>query len=163
MSTIFRLSIIRHAPYQIICWRNAWYVVGHCQLGNTIRNFKVERIKNLFLTNNAFQCSSDFAGTYSFFQNLLPISNGSDMLIELLVRGSKSSNNHICDYWYLRQCVNSKWDNLVVFTVEKDVLLDQVARILLPYGNSLQIIASMSLIQKMVKKLSELMTFHQSI
>lgn len=50
----------RFDPYQMMCQRGDWYVIGHCHRHNDIRVYNVARIIRLEMTGESFQKEADF-------------------------------------------------------------------------------------------------------
>lgn len=47
-------------PYALACSRGWWYVIGFCRLRNDIRSFRVDRIRELAVTEAGFERPPDF-------------------------------------------------------------------------------------------------------
>lgn len=150
-------------PYQLIHWKNAWYVIGHCHNHHAIRSFKVERIVSLQLTDHEFTRPLDFSGSSSFFEGLLPRTGDIELTTDIVLAGTESSIQHISEHWYLKNCVIEQTQHQITFRVEAKVGYEHLPRLLLPYQQSLRILHPTSLRNRMIEELTALIHFHQSV
>lgn len=148
-------------PYKIIYWNNKWYVIGFCHLRNDFRSFRVDRIESLLLTENKFNQPEDFSARDFFLKNLLPAQD-KEGIISLVINGSKSALNDVCQHWFLGNYLQERTSNQAVFLLEKSILYTYVPNLLLPYGKSIQVIEPISFKKRLIEVLSELIQFHQA-
>ncbi|WP_099157084.1 helix-turn-helix transcriptional regulator [Virgibacillus ndiopensis] len=148
-------------PYRIIYWNNKWYVIGFCHLRNDIRSFRVDRIENLMLTENKFNRPENFSARDFFMKNLLPTLEDKEEIISLVITGNTSTLDNLCQHWFLGHYLQERTSNQAVFLLEKDMIHTYVPYLLLPYGKSIQVIEPMSLKNRLIEILSELIKFHQ--
>lgn len=147
-------------PYRIIYWNNKWYMIGFCHLRNNIRSFRVDRIESLVITENKFNHPEDFSARDFFLKNLVPTEYNQE-LIPLVVNGSKSTLDDVCQHWFLGNYLQERTSNQAIFLLEKNILHTYVPYLLLPYGKSIQVIEPISFKKKLIEVLSELIKFHQ--
>ncbi|MBG9802288.1 WYL domain-containing protein [Brevibacillus laterosporus] len=148
-------------PYRIIYWNNKWYVIGFCHLRNDIRSFRVDRIESLMLTENKFNRPENFPARDFFMDNLLPTIKDKEGIIYLVINGNPRALADICQHWFFGHYLQERTSNQAVFLLEKDMIHKYVPYLLLPYGKSIQIIEPISLKQRLIEVLSELIKFHQ--
>lgn len=148
-------------PYKNIYWNNKWYVIGFCHLRNDIRSFRVERIEHLLLTENKFNSPDHFSAHDFFLKNLLPPIDDKEDIIPLVITGNRNTLNNVCKHWFLGNYLQEQTSNQAVFLLERDIIHTHVPYLLVPYGKSIQIIEPISLKQRLVEVLSELIEFHQ--
>ncbi|MCM3039910.1 YafY family transcriptional regulator [Paenibacillus motobuensis] len=148
-------------PYKNIYWNNKWYVIGFCHLRNDIRSFRVERIEHLLLTENKFNSPDHFSAHDFFLKNLLPPIDDKEDIIPLVITGNRNTLNNVCKHWFLGNYLQEQTSNQAVFLLERDIIHTHVPYLLVPYGKSIQIIEPISLKQRFVEVLSELIEFHQ--
>ncbi len=148
-------------PYRIIYWNNKWYVIGFCHLRNDIRSFRVDRIESLMLTENKFNQPENFSARDFFLKNLLPTVEDKEGIISLVINGNKSTLNDVCQHWFLGNYLQGRTSNQAVFLLEKGIIHTYVPYVLLPYGKSIKVIEPISLKEKFIEILSELIQFHQ--
>lgn len=147
-------------PYKIIYWNNRWYIIGFCRLRNNIRSFRVDRIESLVITENRFNHPEEFSASDSFLKNLIPKEYNQE-IISLVLNGSKSTLNDVCQHWFLGNYLQECTTNEATFLLEKSILHTYVPYLLLPYGKSIQVIEPISFKKKFIEVLSELIEFHQ--
>lgn len=147
-------------PYKIIYWNNKWYMIGFCHLRNNIRSFRVDRIESLVLTENKFNPPEDFSARDYFLKNLVPTEYNQG-INPLVIKGSKSTLDDVCQHWFLGNYLQERTSNQAIFLLEESILHTYVPYLLLPYGKSIQVIEPISFKKKLVEVLSELIQFHQ--
>lgn len=147
-------------PYKIIYWNNRWYIIGFCRLRNNIRSFRVDRIESLVITENRFNHPEEFSASDSFLKNLIPKEYNQE-IISLVLNGSKSTLNDVCQHWFLGNYLQERTTNEATFLLEKSILHTYVPYLLLPYGKSIQVIEPISFKKKFIEVLSELIEFHK--
>ena len=148
-------------PYRIIYWNNKWYVIGFCHLRNDIRSFRVDRIESLMLTENKFNRPENFSARDFFIKSLLPTIEDKEGIISLVINGEKSVLADICQHWFLGHYLQERTSNQAVFLLEKDMMHTYVPYLLLPYNKSIKVIEPISLKERLIEVLSELIKFHQ--
>ncbi|MEA3319484.1 MAG: WYL domain-containing protein [Bacillota bacterium] len=148
-------------PYRIIYWNNKWYVIGFCHLRNDIRSFRVDRMESLMLTENRFNQPENFPARDFFIKSLLPTIEDKEGVISLVINGDKSVLADICQHWFLGHYLQERNSNQAVFLLEKDVIHTYVPYLLLPYNKSIKVIEPISLKQRLIEVLSDLIKFHQ--
>lgn len=148
-------------PYKIIFWNNKWYIIGFCHFREDIRSFRADRIEDLLVTENKFDCPNDFLASDSFLKNLLPTIKDEKEIVSLVIIGDTSTINDICQHWFLGNYLHEKSADQAVFLLEKDITHTYVPHLLLPYAKSIQIIEPASLKKKIIEVLLELLKFYQ--
>ncbi|WP_078553498.1 helix-turn-helix transcriptional regulator [Bacillus alkalicellulosilyticus] len=148
-------------PYRMIYWNHKWYVIGFCHLRNDIRNFRIDRIESLMLTENKFNRPENFSARDFFLKSLLPTIEDKEGNISLVISGDKSVLADISQHWFLGHYLKERTSNQAVFLLENDMLHTYVPYLLLPYNKSIKIIEPISLKKKLIEVLSELIIFHQ--
>ncbi|OEH92605.1 helix-turn-helix transcriptional regulator [Bacillus solimangrovi] len=148
-------------PYRIIYWNNKWYVIGYCHLRNDVRSFRVDRIESLMLTEEQFNLPENFSARDYFLKNLLPTMEDKESIISMVVNGDAKVLDDLCQHWFLGHYLQERTANQAKFLFEKDMMLKHVPYFLLQYGKSIQIVEPISLKERLIEVLSELITFHQ--
>ena len=148
-------------PYRMIYWNNKWYVIGYCHLRNDIRSFRVDRIERLMVTETKFNRPANFSAGEYFINGLLPTIEDKEGIISLVLNGSKSALDDICEHWFLGHYLQERTSNQAVFLLEKEIIHTYVPHLLLPYNQSIKVIEPISLKKRLIEVLSELIEFHQ--
>lgn len=148
------------APYGIVYWKNNWYIVAFCYRRNEIRSFRVDRINNLRETTNTFERPKEFSASKFLMNGLLE--GNKESYIQLIIEGNSSALNSLCQHWYLGNNATDTTSNRVIFLLEKEIIYKYIPNILLPYGKSIKIIEPVSLKQKMVEILSDLISYYEN-
>ncbi|MFJ7953513.1 helix-turn-helix transcriptional regulator [Lysinibacillus sp. NPDC096418] len=148
-------------PYGIIYWNINWYVIAFCQLRNEIRSFRVGRIISIIQTEITFNRPKNFSASEFFMKNLLPKVEDKQKLIPLVLRGKTSALDDLCQHWFLGHHFKERTSKEVIFLLEEDAIHTYVPYLLLPYGKSIQVIEPISLKQKLIEVLYELIDFYQ--
>ncbi|KGR76173.1 helix-turn-helix transcriptional regulator [Ureibacillus sinduriensis] len=149
-------------PYRIIYWNNKWYVIGFCHLRNEIRSFRVDRIESLMPTENKFEQPENFSASDFFMNNLLPTIEDKEEITTLIITGGNRALEDICGHWFLGHYLHQRSSDQAIFLLEKDILHTYIPYLLLPYGKSIRVTEPISLKERLVEVLSELINFHQN-
>lgn len=148
-------------PYGLIYWNNHWYVVAFCHLRNEIRNFRVGRMLRIIQTEITFNRPTLFSASEFFMKNLLPDVKEKEGLIPLVISGKTSALDDLCQHWFLGHYVEERTSNKLIFLVQEEAIHTYVPYLLLPYGKSIQVIEPISLKQKLIEVLYELIDYYQ--
>ncbi|WP_100331178.1 helix-turn-helix transcriptional regulator [Bacillus xiapuensis] len=148
-------------PYRIIYWNNKWYMIGFCHLRKDIRSFRVDRMESLRPIENKFNQPENFSARDFFMKNLLPTIEDKTGSTPLVISGNKGALDDICQHWFLEHYLQERTSNQAVFLLEKDVIHTYIPYLLLPYDKSIQVIQPISLKERLVEVLSELIKFYQ--
>ncbi|WP_250675521.1 YafY family protein (plasmid) [Paraclostridium ghonii] len=148
-------------PYGIVHWNNNWYIVAFCQMRNEIRSFRVDRISSVIETLNTFNRPKEFSASEFFIRGIVTEIKDEDNLISLVIEGSINALDNLCQHWFLGYYLKERTSNKVIFKLNEEVIFTYIPNILLPYGKSIQIIEPLSLRDKMVENLLELIDYYQ--
>nr|WP_285222539.1 MULTISPECIES: WYL domain-containing protein [unclassified Exiguobacterium] len=148
-------------PYKIVYWKSAWYVTGHCHLRNAIRNFRVNRIEQLTVTDHLFLLPESFRESDLFLTELLPSSETNESKkIDLVIRGTETAIEELSRHWYLKNCIKQQEQREIVFFIETSVLETYIPGLLITYGTAVQIVSPTDAKQLIIARLLELAEFH---
>lgn len=148
-------------PYGLVYWSNNWYIVGFCHMRNEIRSFRVDRIYNIAQTKIKFNPPQDFSASVFFMEKLLGSVKDKRKLIYLVIGGKASSLDNLCQHWFLGHYFQERTSNQVVFLLEEEIIYTYVPYLLLPYDKSIQVIEPLSLKEKIIEALLELIKYYK--
>ncbi|MFJ7736361.1 helix-turn-helix transcriptional regulator [Lysinibacillus sp. NPDC097287] len=148
-------------PYGILYWKNNWYVIAFCHLRNEMRSFRVVRIISIIQTEFTFNRPKNFSASEFFMKNLLPKVEEKQKLIPLVLSGKTSALDNLCQHWFLGHHFKERTSTKVIFLLEEEAIHTYVPNLLLPYGKSIQVIEPISLKQKIIEVLYELINYYQ--
>lgn len=148
-------------PYGIVYWNNNWYIIGFCHLRNEIRSFRVDRIISIMETENTFNRPEVFSAGKFFMKSLLTETEDNQGLIPLVIGGKTSTLDNLCQHWFLGHHFKERTSNQAIFLLQEEVIHTYVPNLILPYGKSIQIIEPLSLKEKMIETLLELVKYYQ--
>lgn len=148
-------------PYGMIYWNHNWYVIAFCHLRNEIRSFRVDRIIRVNQTEITFNRPPLFSASEFFRSNLLPEAENSQAFIPLVLTGKSSTLDGLCRHWFLGHHLQERAPEKATFSLDKEEIHLYVPTLLLPYGRSVQIIEPISLKQRMVEVLHDLIDYYQ--
>ncbi|MFD3271091.1 helix-turn-helix transcriptional regulator [Paenibacillus dendritiformis] len=149
-------------PYGMIYWNNNWYVIAFCHLRNEVRSFRVGRIRSIIQTEITFNRPSSFSAGEFFMKSLLPETADKQGLMPLVVGGTTSALDNLCQHWFLGHHFKERTSKKAVFLLEEEAIHTYVPYLLLPYGKSIQVIEPLSLKQKLIEVLYELIDYYQA-
>lgn len=148
-------------PYGLVYWSNKWYIVGFCHMRNEIRSFRVDRIYNIAQTKIKFNRPQDFSASKFFMEKLLGSVKDKKKFIYLVIGGKASSLDNLCQHWFLGHYFKERTSNQVIFLLEEEIIYTYVPYLLLPYGQSIQVIEPLSLKEKIIETLLELIKYYK--
>ncbi|MDF2960280.1 MAG: DNA-binding transcriptional regulator [Paenibacillus sp.] len=149
-------------PYGIVYWRYHWYVVAHCRLRTEIRNFRIDRIIEATPTGTVFERPDAFSASSMLLNSIFGGSAGQEPSVTVRIRGSRDAVSQLCRHWYLSHTLTDSSSDEAVFRVDASAIVSFMPQILIPYGQSLQILEPESLKDGMVAAASELLHYYQS-
>lgn len=148
-------------PYGLVYWKSKWYVVAYCQLRLEVRSFRVDRILKLAVTDDSFLRPEGFDARSFLLQSLLPNKLANHKLIAMRIHGKEETLNELCQHWLFGHALTLITENEAVFQIDKKSLNTFVPYFLLPYGKSINILEPLTLKQRIVEILRELLQHYQ--
>ncbi|WP_339306335.1 YafY family protein [Paenibacillus sp. FSL R5-0519] len=148
-------------PYGIIYWNHHWYVIAFCHFRTDIRSFRVDRIICANQTEMMFNRPPHFSASEFFRGSLLPEAQNPTSFIPLVLTGKSSTLDGLCLHWFLGHHLQERTAEKATFSLDKEDMLQYVPILLLPYGRSVQVIEPISLKQRMVEVLHDLIDHYQ--
>jgi len=136
-------------PYHLFYNHRAWYVLGHSSLHNSIRTFKLNRIRELQGTDKCFVGGENF-NLYDYLGrawSMIPEGRVYDIKLRFL---PKVANNVAEVQWHSTQKVTHNEDGsaIVEFCVDG---LGEITWWILGYGDQVQVLAPKTLRNKVVE------------
>lgn len=138
-------------PYGIIHWKGSWYTVGFCQLRQSLRSFRVDRISRITPAGNRFERPADFSAKDYLMGQLLPDSHGAEELMAVKVRAHEQVLNELQRHWLFGHALVERSEEEALFRLGTSSLLSYVPYFLLPYGKALTVLEPNSLIEKLAE------------
>jgi predicted DNA-binding transcriptional regulator YafY len=106
----------RVAPYRLLFFEGSFYVLGHCGLRQEIRVFALDRIRQIDLTDEAFEVP-DGLSIEDFLKSSFGVFHGP--LTQVKIRFAKQVAGYITEkVWHPSQRVSRRADGSVVFEAE---------------------------------------------
>ncbi|WP_347723097.1 helix-turn-helix transcriptional regulator [Lysinibacillus capsici] len=149
-------------PYGLVYWKQNWYVVAFCHERNEIRTFKVGRISSLHQTGIPFQRPQSFSASDFFMKSLFPQAQHKQNLVPFIICGKTSAVDAISQHWFLKYHLQERTNKNAIFLVDEEALHTYVPYLLFPYGKSIQVVEPISLKQKIIDVLYELIHFYEN-
>lgn len=138
-------------PLGLCYYSFSWHLIGFCKLRSDYRDFRVDRIKELNITQES--CSKDKKITINeYFEQLMD----SNTLKPIIVRFDNSLKKDIskAKYYYGFICEKELPDCLeITFLIDS---LDYIAKWLLTFGSKIQIISPTVLIDSIKRMINDL-------
>jgi len=136
-------------PYHLLYNQRAWYVLGHSSLHKSVRTFKLNRIKELEITDKCFLGGEkfDLAEFFGRAWSMIPEGQLYNVKLRFL---PKVANNVTEVQWHSTQKVthNSDGSATVEFRVDG---LGEITWWILSYGDQVQVLAPKALRNKVVE------------
>ncbi|MFD0697942.1 helix-turn-helix transcriptional regulator [Paenibacillus sp. GCM10027628] len=138
-------------PYGLVSWKSKWYVVGYCHLRGEVRSFRIDRIRRLTTTEEAFLKPVDFSARQFLLSKLLPANDKPEQLISVKITGKEQALDDLCGHWFLIHGLIERSRLEAHFKLEEQILLHRLPFFLLNYGRSIQIMEPVMLKRRMVE------------
>jgi proteasome accessory factor B len=126
-------------PYHLLFNNRAWYVLGHSNVHNCVRTFKLNRIRDLAITDAAFVGGDDF-NAYEYFGrawSMIPEGRIYNVKLRFL---PKVANNVAEVQWHATQQVTRNGDGSAILEFRVDGL-GEITWWILGYGDQVQVLA----------------------
>ncbi|MFZ5825977.1 MAG: helix-turn-helix transcriptional regulator [Bacillota bacterium] len=149
-------------PYGLVYRAGLWYVTGFCHLRQALRDFRVDRIRDLTRTGGTFQRPPDFrpeAGTGTERQWIEERLRTAP-LTRVGVTGSPWAIASLCEHWYLRHCLLERSGRKAIFNLDPTGL-EHTAHHLASMGAAVRVVEPDELRLKVVDLLHRWLQHHQ--
>ncbi|MBW9153508.1 YafY family protein [Clostridium estertheticum] len=147
-------------PYGMLYWNNKWYVIAFCHLRNEIRNFRVDRIRNIISIKNTFKRPEAFSSREFFTESLLPNIESKEGLCTLVIEGKTEALNDLSAHWFLGYHLIKRTECRTTFLMDEYSIHTYVPHILLPYGKAIKVLEPNSFKAAMASILKDLMDYY---
>lgn len=131
-------------PYGLSFTNGLWYVVGYCHLRQELRDFRVDRISGLTLTEGRFQRPADFRMEQRYSNQWILDRLEAGPLSQLRIAGEPWALAQLWDHWYLRFCRCERTAQEVLFHVDRRGLAE-LPQFLLTLGSCISVIEPASI------------------
>lgn len=136
-------SYRRLDPYGLSFTNGLWYIVGFCHLRQELRDFRVDRIRSVTLTEGRFQRPPDFSMEQRYSNQWILKRLEAGPLIPLRIAAEPWAVSQLWDHWYLRHCRCERSAQEATFRIDPEGL-SELPRHLLTLGSSIRIIEPLS-------------------
>jgi len=147
-------------PYHLLYNQRAWYVLGYSSLHKSVRTFKLNRIKDLEITDKCFLGGEkfDLAEFFGRAWSMIPEGQLYNVKLRFL---PKVANNVTEVQWHSTQKVthNSDGSAIVEFRVDG---LGEITWWILGYGDQVQVLAPKALRNKVVEVAKSMIQLNES-
>jgi proteasome accessory factor B len=148
-------------PYHLFYNHRAWYVLGHSSMHNSIRTFKLNRIKELQVTDRSFVGGENF-NLYNYLGrawSMIPEGRIYNIKLRFL---PKVANNVAEVQWHSTQKVTHNVDGsaIVEFCVDG---LGEITWWILGYGDQVQVLAPKALQEKVLEAARNIIKLNEKI
>lgn len=144
-------SVREFDPYSIIHWKGQWYTTGYCHLRKDLRNFRVDRIVSLDVTDRRFERPENFSAKDVLLEQLLPDPAGDPSLVTVRIQAHDHVLNELKQHWLLGHALIERSPGEAVYRLDSTSLHSYVPYFLLPYGKALTIAEPESLVLRMAE------------
>lgn len=126
-------------PYGLAFDSGLWYLAVFCHERQAMRDFRVDRIIDVQVTDQNFHRPSDFSVEqyFSIQEMVREIQQGP--LSMVVIHGSGPAIQSICDHWFMRYCTKERGHGQVTLHVNAQTE-ERIAGFLLSYGTEIEII-----------------------
>ena len=156
-----RVINVNLCPYHLLYNHRAWYVLGFVDLHNSIRTFKLNRIKDLKTLDKCFTENENF-NVYDYLGNawsMIPEGRIYDIKLRFL---PKVAENVTEVQWHRTQKVTRNADGSAIAEFRVDGL-EEISWWILGYGDQVQVLAPKALREKIVKTAKNMIKLNEQI
>lgn len=151
-------SFRKFDPYNVLCQKGNWYIIGHCHKHNDIRVYALSRMKDIEITKDKFQIEKDFnVKKYIDPEFGIWLNSEQPKKIELLF--NSNLNTYILErVWHVNQECKQNPDGSVYLSFMSNQLQETLHWVL-SFGSSVKVLNPPELQNKLkeeIKKLGEL-------
>ena len=125
-------------PYAIYIYQGFWYVMGHCELRDEIRQFKLTRIKEFKILDESFEKPKDFSLS-NYLENTVGIIYDQEQFNVKLEIDFPMSIKVSERVWVDNQKISFREDNSIIFEAEMTGL-DDLVNWVLSMGSAVKVI-----------------------
>jgi proteasome accessory factor B len=136
------------SPYRLVFIHRAWYVLGHSDLHNEVRTFKISRVSTIKILEEMFVARPDFSLEEYLGDAWVMIREGKRYFVELIF-SRKVARNVAEVNWHRTQQCEFLEDGSLRFMVTVDGL-GEISWWILGYGDQVRVVKPAKLVQ-MVK------------
>jgi predicted DNA-binding transcriptional regulator YafY len=148
-------------PYHLLYNQRAWYVLGFSSLHQSVRTFKLNRIKELQVTDKCFQGGENFnlAGYFGRAWSMIPEGRIYNIKLRFL---PKVANNVTEVQWHSTQKVTRQSDGsaIVEFCVDG---LGEITWWILGYGDQIQVLTPKALRKRVLEAARNIIKLNEQI
>jgi predicted DNA-binding transcriptional regulator YafY len=117
-----------------------WTMAGFCHRRQAIRQFRVDRIRKLAMTEQVFRRPVDFRTDEYFSDERLLARIKAGPLIEVQLQGAPFALAMLADHWYLRHCVVEQGVSTLWLRIDPRGFAS-LPEFLLPHGTAIDVIS----------------------
>lgn len=127
------------SPYQVICQKGNWYILGFCHNSDEIRIYALSRMKNLILINESFSIPKDFL-LENYIDPGFGIWNNKIDKVKIELLFSKDVNTYILErIWHKTQECYQTEDGQVYLSFETNQL-QETQHWIMQFGSSVKVL-----------------------
>ena len=138
-------------PYQVICQKGNWYVIGYCHKAGTVRIYSLSRMKKISCTKKQFKVPSDFDIKKHVDPNFGVWNNPTaPVKVELLF--SKEISTYILERnWHDGQKMKQKKDGTVYLSFKSNQMQETLFWVL-HFGSAVKVLSPPELADRVKKE-----------
>jgi len=156
-----RLIELELCPYHLLYNRRAWYVLGQSSMHNSIRTFKLSRIKNLETLDKCFVDEGDF-DLFDYFGrawSMIPEGRIYNIKLRFLPKVAQNVTEVL---WHATQQVEHNADGSAIVEYRVDGL-GEILWWILGYGDQVQVLAPKALREKVLQTAQSIIKLNQNL
>jgi predicted DNA-binding transcriptional regulator YafY len=150
-------------PYGLVYWQGKWYLIAHCHNRKEIRNFRVDRIQSLSVTDLRFQRPPDFSPRHFLLKAFLTDSDTAGQPISIRIHGKPQTIQDVSDHWYFNYVMVERSADEIHFKADEQAIRTFIPHLLMTYGKSIRVLEPQLLKERMTAIASDLAKYYQSM
>ncbi|NLN41681.1 MAG: transcriptional regulator [Clostridiales bacterium] len=154
-----QVTIRKVEPYNLIYRNSSWYVIGHCNLRDAIRIFKIARIESIEVLNERYYVPLNFSIT-TYMRNTLDLINpGKEYNVE--IRFYHPASVWVSEkLWLPTQKIVWLEDDSIIFKAKVNGLTD-IKKWVLGYGRLAKVLKPKKLVDELKKEIGDMASVYE--
>lgn len=145
----------RFDPYKVLCQKGNWYVIGYCHLHERFNVFSLSRMKDVQISNDAFEIKKDFK-LEKYIDPDFGIWNSDEKPKKIELIFSKEINTYILERtWHVNQKCKQQKDGSVYLTFMSNQLQETLHWVM-SFGSSVQVVNPPELVDMVKEEIKKL-------
>ncbi|OZB95178.1 YafY family protein [Paenibacillus sp. XY044] len=149
-------------PYRLAYRANRWYVAAYCELRDSVRMFRADRIERLEVTDETFERPEDFTFTELARDTLAGPPNADTSWVTVRIVGDSDVLEAIGNQYFVQPFLTEHSDREIRFEMPPSVMFTYMPHLLLSFGTLVSVMEPNLLSERIAELAHEIAEHHTS-